>query len=110
ALPPARDAARRISVSVIRSISRSPLLSLSLGPFEFGPRNHSQRDLAVHEPRSAVFLVGSLLDLLETWIAGADQFLRLVNLSRIHRNRARNFLSSGHKSALVLHWLRAFDG
>src|SRR5262249_35080414 len=58
---------------------------------------------------SPPFGVRSLLNLLESGISVADPVARLVDLSRIHWNRARNFFPSRHECALVLHRLRTSD-
>src|SRR5438105_5197614 len=58
---------------------------------------------------SRAFGVRSLLDLVGTRISVADPIACIVDLSRIHWNRAGNLFPSRHQTALVLHWLGASD-
>src|SRR5436309_14519562 len=62
--------------------------------------------IAFASPR---FGVRALLNLVETRISIADPIAGIVDLSRVYWNRPRNFFSSRHESALVLHRFGAFD-
>src|SRR6267378_3968385 len=71
-------------------------------------------DNAFHLTRvSPRFRVRSLLNLFKSRIGILNPITRLVDLSRIHRNRARNrlgnLLSSSYHLSFILHWFRAFD-
>src|SRR5207249_8509452 len=58
---------------------------------------------------SRILGVRSLLDLVETGISVADPIACIVDLLRIHWNRAGNFFPSRHERTLILHWFGAFD-
>src|ERR671931_338214 len=56
------------------------------------------------------FRARSLFDLIETWVGGANPITCLIDLSWIHRNRARNRLwnrlSSSDQLSFILHRFR----
>src|SRR4029077_18337875 len=77
--------------------------------FRFAQHDSAICEMISRKTNSPRFGVGSLLDLFETGISVADPVACFVDLSRIHRNGARNFFASRHQRALILHGFAAFD-